>query len=129
MRLALAWAPPALWALVLFMLSELRVVPRMARSLFFLPPDKVVHFLLYLALGSLLAWARHAGGRGIPHVALVLAGAAYGGLDEVHQAFVPRRSPDIEDWFADVAGVVVGYMAMTLWLARRSRETLEASEE
>ena len=124
----MAWAPPALWALVLFMLSELRVVPPAARA-FLLPSDKVVHFLLYLALGVLLAWSRHMGGKGIPHVALILAGASYGALDELHQAFVPRRSPDIEDWFADVAGVVVGYTAMTLWLARRRRETTEASVE
>jgi VanZ family protein len=110
------------------MLSEMRVVPPVARAFLF-PSDKVAHFLLYLALGVLLAWSRHMGGRGIPHVAVVLAGAAYGGLDELHQAFVPRRSPDIEDWFADVAGVVVGYTAMTFWLGRRSGETTEASEE
>jgi VanZ family protein len=128
MRWALAWAPPALWALVLFMLSELRVAPPMARA-FFLSSDKVVHFLLYLAFGALLAWARHIGGRGIPHVVLVAIGAAYGGLDEFHQAFVPRRSPDIEDWFADTAGVMAGYAALTWWLAWRGRETIESSEE
>jgi VanZ family protein len=128
MRWALAWAPPALWALVLFMLSELRVAPPMPRA-FFLSSDKIVHFLLYLAFGALLAWPRHIGGRGIPHSVLIVIGVAYGGLDEFHQAFVPGRSPDIEDWFADTAGVMAGYVASTWWLARRGREPIEASEE
>jgi len=127
MRWALAWAPPALWALVLFALSELRVVPPMARA-FLLPSDKVVHFLLYLTFGALLAWARHVGGRGI-HVALILVGVVYGGLDEWHQSFVPGRSPDLEDWLADAAGVVAGYGALTLWLSRSGRANIEASEE
>jgi VanZ family protein len=127
MRWAVAWAPPALWALVLFVLSELRVLPPAARA-FLLPSDKVVHFLLYLTLGALLAWARHAGGRGM-HVVLILAGLAYGALDEFHQSFVPGRSPDIGDWFADAAGVVAGYAALSVWLSRRGRVTMEASEE
>jgi VanZ family protein len=106
---------------VLFVLSELRVVPPAARA-FLLPSDKVVHFLLYVTLGALLAWARHVGGRGV-HVALILAGVAYGALDEWHQSFVPGRSPDLEDWFADAAGVVAGYVALSVWLSRRGRET------
>ncbi len=117
-----------LWALVLFMLSELRVIPPVARS-FFLPSDKVVHFSLYLALGALLAWARHMGGKGIPHAALVAAGAAYGALDEWHQSFVPGRSPDGLDWLADTAGVLAGYATVTLYLSRRGKEPMHASEE
>ena len=127
MRWTLAWGPPVLWALVLFMLSELRVVPPVARP-FLLPSDKVVHFFLYLALGALLAWGRHMGGRGISHLALIALGAAYGGLDEFHQAFVPRRNPDFEDWLADLAGVVVGYSVITWVLTRRGKKPIDVSE-
>ena len=38
----------------------------------------------------------------------VLAVLAYGVSDELHQAFVPRRSPDVMDVLADLAGGALG---------------------
>jgi VanZ family protein len=35
----------------------------------------------------------------------------YGMTDEVHQAFVPLRESDWQDWLADTAGAVIGAMS------------------
>jgi VanZ family protein len=43
----------------------------------------------------------------------VLAGlAVFGAVDEVHQRWVPGRMPDLRDWLADVAGIV---LALGAW--------------
>jgi VanZ family protein len=39
--------------------------------------------------------------------------AAYGAFDE--HWFVPGRSADIRDWFADVSGVLIGIGVCWLW--------------
>jgi VanZ family protein len=54
-------------------------------------------------------------------LALAIA-AAYGIFDELHQSFVPGRSADILDWFADVCGALIGIGACWLWgiIAARS---------
>ena len=48
--------------------------------------------------------------------AVVLA-SAYGVTDELHQRFVPGRTPDVYDWFADTAGAALGALLL-LALAR-----------
>lgn len=129
-RTVLAWGPPVLWALVLFFLSELRSAPSIAAPLLAVP-DKLLHFLLYAALGVLLAWARHTSGARVRHGFLVALGSAYGAADEWHQSFVPGRSPDVLDWVADVAGVVVGYFLVVhlLGRGRASRKPKHADSE
>jgi VanZ family protein len=72
--------------------------------------DKVVHFALYAPLGALLCHGF--GGR----AAWAAAGATlYGVTDELHQAFVPGRFPDVGDAVADGLGALAG----ALWMRRR----------
>lgn len=52
----------------------------------------------------------------MPHWIAIGAGLLYGVVDEVHQAFVPRRAPELGDVLADWAGVIVGY-AMIVGIA------------
>lgn len=68
--------------------------------------DKLVHFGLYAVLGALLARAlREAGRLHGRALALALAGAAlFAAFDEWHQQFIPGRSADVRDWYADVVG-------------------------
>jgi VanZ family protein len=47
-------------------------------------------------------------------LALAIA-AGYGIFDEFHQSFVPGRSADIRDWFADVSGALIGIGVCWLW--------------
>jgi VanZ family protein len=56
-------------------------------------------------------------------VAAAAAGvaSAYGATDEWHQSFVPGRSADIHDWFADTAGALIGGAACWAWGIIRAR--------
>ena len=97
-----AWAPALLWAAVLFAFSSRSTLPGdLGGGL-----DKVAHFGAYAVLGLLLAWASLESrlAAGWP----VLLGLAYAASDEVHQYFVPGRSPDVADWMADALGVAAG---------------------
>jgi VanZ family protein len=78
--------------------------------------DKAAHFLIYGALGAALVRAL-AGGRSAAMrprqilFAVVLA-TLYGATDEIHQYFVPPRSPDVMDVAADAAGAMAGAIAI-----------------
>jgi VanZ family protein len=71
--------------------------------------DKAVHIFLYAILGALATRASLT--EAVPARSLLrtLAWvAAFGGVDELHQRFIPGRSADVVDWFADVAGGAIG---------------------
>ncbi len=88
--------------------------------------DKLVHAGLYSVLGATLGWGRRRDVSPPPHWVLLGVGALYGATDEWHQGFVRGRVPDWGDWFADVAGVTLGYWGIVWvlgWLARRKEET------
>ncbi len=73
--------------------------------------DKAVHFLEYIPLGLLLTgWLilRSGPGRRLVVLYSVLGVAMLGGIDEIHQAFVPGRVPSGFDLIADVLGGLVG---------------------
>lgn len=108
----MAWGPAALWALVLFLLSELRGVPEPLTPLTVIP-SPLIHVLLYTTLGAALAWGRHHGPLRPPHAVLLGIGYVYGALDEWHQSFVPGRTPSAADWVADMVGVTLGYALAT----------------
>lgn len=90
--------------------------------------DKVAHAALYSVLGGCLAYGRRRSSTPPPHGLLVGLGALYAATDEWHQAFVPRRAPDLGDWAADMLGVLGGYALVLFllgWLARRTREEIK----
>lgn len=115
-RKILIWAPPVLWAAFIFSLSH-RTSAELP-DVSWAPPgtDKLVHAALYCVLGGLLALAFAVAspmrGRGRIILAAFALGLAYGGFDELHQAFVPTRSPDLLDLAADALGLALG-----AWLA------------
>ena len=81
--------------------------------------DKTGHLVAYAGLALLCV---RAVGGGLPRrvvlrvAALTLAiAAAHGIFDELHQWFVPGRSADILDWFADVSGALIGIGVCWLW--------------
>ena len=74
--------------------------------------DKVAHVIIYAALGAALTRALAAGNaagmsaRRI--VAATLLATLYGASDELHQRFVPNRTPDLLDLLADACGGAIG---------------------
>jgi VanZ family protein len=75
--------------------------------------DKLIHFLCYAAMTAAVAGFCH-------EMPGVLRWAAFvvlmGGLVEIAQHFVPTRSMDLNDFLADAAGVVGGFLLAMLWL-------------
>lgn len=118
------WLPAAAWAIVIFVLSS---VPRLPA-----PPggltDKHAHAITFgvLTLACLYGltagrW-RLVGARSVV-LAITLA-VAYGVSDEVHQAFVPGRTPDPADVAADAIGAVLaGLGAWACAILLRARRT------
>ncbi|REJ70463.1 MAG: hypothetical protein DWQ31_01055 [Planctomycetota bacterium] len=87
---------------------------------FALGPDKIAHITAFAGLSLLLAfWMQSRAARltwrhyGV--VALVLA--LYAPLDELTQAWVPPRTPDVYDFYANLIGIGIG-LAM-FFLAER----------
>lgn len=119
-----AWGPAAIWAAVLFLLSEIRGVPMWVG---FSSNDKLVHGVLYSVMGLLLGWGWHASGRRHNHLIVLLFGLIYAAVDEFHQIFVPYRIPSFADWVADLVGLVVGYslaVIVGLLFMKKDRPTI-----
>lgn len=115
-RFLMAWGPAALWAAVLFLLSEL---PPDVGGGGFPINDKVIHVGLYAVLGGTLAWAGFRTGRGGMFV-FTLLGVSYGALDEWHQSFVPGRDPSVGDLVADAVGIFAGFLLLRFVLKARA---------
>lgn len=68
------------------------------------------HFGVYALLGALLfvAFSHETAGPGRAVALAVLVASVYGVTDELHQAFVPGRVPDVADWGMDTLGALAG---------------------
>jgi len=85
--------------------------------------DKTAHFLIYGALGAAMMRAL-AGGRGSglalsTILAAIVLTALYGVSDEIHQYFVPPRTPDILDVAADATGACAGAIIVAIVVCLR----------
>jgi len=116
-RTFIRWAPVVLWAAAILAVSS---IP--GRHLH-IPDgtDKIGHVGEYLVLGALLA--RSLGARAALRLLLAawIGMAVFGALDELHQYFIPGRTPDVMDWAADAAGAVAGLLAGWALCRLRSR--------
>lgn len=121
------WAPVVAYMALIFGLSAMSAPPA--------PPqvnDKLEHFFAYggLALLALRATTRARWASlswTTAGVAWAIA-AAYGVSDEVHQAFVPGRTPDAADVLADALGAAVALIvAGAFGIIRRSRHPADAA--
>jgi len=123
-KFVLDWLAAAVWMGLLFALSAQPELP--------LPPgpwlqnvyDKFGHAVAYGVLAWLLWRAlrqHYPPSRALGAMCAGLA-IAYGISDEVHQAFVPGRTPSV----ADLAADGVGALAATLLLRWRARRRAQA---
>jgi len=110
-----AWGPALLYMAGIFVASAQPTVslPRLGDS------DKVLHFAAYAGLGGLLAYGGAPAALG--PLPLIAIGSMYGASDEVHQSFVPGRTPDLLDWVADTLGVIAVVLAAHRYFSRRAR--------
>lgn len=115
------WLWPISWAILLFIASSIPGTSYPEVSLQF--ADKIVHMVIYGALGGFLALAaRMTRPWGTTTVWLFAVGFAtiYGGTDELHQLFVPNRSADLRDLLADTIGAALGAAVVLFFVRRRT---------
>lgn len=95
------------------------------RSVDGLPPtfegsDKVVHFLLFGLMATLVARIDAvARTRPLGRYAAILIVSVFGVTDELHQHFTPGRSMDVWDWVADTLGAGLATVLYVEWLVYR----------
>jgi VanZ family protein len=86
--------------------------------------DKLVHLVCFAGLaGGWTFWFSPESWRSrrLRNLLVCIAGVAlYGILDEFHQSFVPGREVSLYDWFADVAGAVLGSVVGSFLMRGRS---------
>lgn len=123
-----AWLPALAWMGLIFVLSAqpgLRVSEDAAVDA---PLRSLAHVAAFGVLGCLVALALAPGRELSPRRALlaIVLATLYGALDEVHQAFVPDRTAQLEDLVLDAAGVIAG--VTVVWLAGRVRRVGRGTE-
>ena len=87
------------------------------------PWDKMWHFLAYSAL-TLLLWIGTDGKRPVLVVAAVMA---LGAMDELRQAFLPLRSADSMDFFADLCAALATAGALSFFARGKAKPCAESS--
>lgn len=73
-------------------------------------PDKIVHMLIYVGLEIVMLYSATkapVAGFGDAYTQSFIFTVLYGLSDEIHQQFVPGRSADVLDWFADILGALL----------------------
>lgn len=123
-RRALAWSAFCAWAAVVWLVSS-RSRPGTDLGVDWEVPDKAAHAVEF-AVGGYLARAAVATIRGAASAPALVACAAWGFVDEVHQGFVPGRETDPWDLAADVAGAAMG-VGVHAWTRRRRPPLVRAS--
>jgi VanZ family protein len=114
-----------MWAVLIFLASSKPVPSQVFMT--FAGADKLVHAAVYGTLAVLLLWAMLPSGGSRPSavswhdmarraVVAVVVATAYGATDEIHQAFVPGRTPSVFDLLADAVGATVAMLAVLVAL-------------
>jgi VanZ family protein len=114
------WAPVAIYMALIFSVSADPDPPAPEAV-----SDKLLHLLAYAGL-AVVVFRAVAGGlpaRVTPPAAVftLLITIAYAASDEFHQLFVPNRSADVHDLYADIAGTAIALIGCWAWDILESR--------
>lgn len=102
---AARWTPPAVWVAVILIGTSW---PGVSLGPDELSLDKLAHFVAYAVLAALMLRATRSPRSWRTAALVVCAVSAFGLVDEIHQAFIPRRSMSAADWVADTLGAILG---------------------
>lgn len=123
------WLPVVLFYGLITFMSNLSGDTLSFVQPFYLFPgfDKVIHFSEYMVFGILftraLTWEeyQHTLKRHwYIYFIAVLPVVTF--IDEIHQFFIPNRTMDVLDWFADLSGASFGALLFSWWLRRRRKK-------
>ena len=117
MRLALAWAPAVVVALVIYLLSDTRDLAVTTGTLE-LVLRKGAHLTIYglLAVACFRGLAAHRLWGATPWIGAWLLAVAYAVTDELHQSTVPTRHGSPVDVAIDAAGAAAGLLVLAVAL-------------
>lgn len=127
-RVILSWLTVAIWAAIIFLFSSQSTIALdigawdfVLRKLAHMGEFGVLFLLLWKAIRELgVAKSK----------ALAIAAAlsmAYAASDEIHQSFVPGRSPTVRDVAIDFTGIMISILVLYFYLrSRRSREVAQS---
>jgi VanZ family protein len=122
MNRAFLW--PLLYALLIIGLSSIpsRALPDYPWLTF----DKLLHFTEYGILGLLVTHAWRSCRSHLPRfsIRILLPSSLFAALDELYQMLIPGRLCSIQDWLADVAGIIVGSLLYSLVAGRYDQATV-----
>ena len=96
------WIPTLVWAVAIFIVSSIPELNIKAET--FPGCDKVAHFIEYSIFGMALRYWSDG-----PRKLFLIGGIGFGGLDELHQRFVPGRATSLWDFVADACGTLIGF--------------------
>lgn len=105
------WGPVLAWMAVIFILSSIPSLGDTTRNRWRLDPNTAAHVMVFAALGFLVVRAMIAGDVSRAAWWTVVVGLSYAITDEIHQSFVPGRTPSVWDIAADGVGVMLGILA------------------
>ncbi len=121
--------PLIIYWLILFILTSLPSTSAITIGV----SDKIEHFGAYGLLSGILYLnlffqKKFKVLKKYPAIFTILIASFYGLLDELHQLFVPGRSAQILDWFADFSGAVVGVLITRYLLKKLQNYDYEKSK-
>lgn len=110
------------WLLIIFIQSSFPAVdlPKVE----FFSADKIVHTGVYgllaaLCFISLIHIKKENLFTGNVYLWTGIITILYGASDEIHQYFVPNRSSELQDWLADIAGVIIMLILIKVFLSKK----------
>jgi len=92
--------------------------------------DKLLHISAFFVLGIalLLALSPFKMPKLYRILIVISFGAVWGLLDEVHQSFVPNRTAALDDWIADVIGVILSLLFLRFFVTKEPTNELPTSQ-
>ncbi|MCD6589312.1 MAG: VanZ family protein [Candidatus Fermentibacteraceae bacterium] len=110
--------------LVSFLVVYLSHQPSLKPPLELFPhQDKLFHMIEFGGLGLALVLNRDIFGTERPRTFMLVSGAIWAVLDELHQSFVPGRDSSLQDVAADAAGLVIAVLIFFRLFQNRTPHT------
>lgn len=113
------WIPAVTWMAFIYYLSS-RTGEQLGSIFPFIKDFNPGHILAYFILAALVLWPLRLNKFPRPYLAAFLLCLFYGISDEIHQHFVPTRTPDVYDLLRDLLGALLA-LAIHFFLTARKK--------
>lgn len=112
------WLPVFLWCGFIFYLSSLSIKPPTGTWL-----DIVLPYITHLGEYGVLFTLVWRASKNLYFSIIFIIGYAFS--DEIHQAFVPTRTPDLIDIVTDIIGMALAWLTIWKWLPKAPKKLLD----